>query len=189
MQTVDLNGIDQVKALGPAMAELEGRAASLGASFTRAFAAAATGAKGLDEVLRGMALRVSSLALSAALKPVDDLFGKALGALTAGATGTAAGAAGAAVKPFASGGVVAAPTYFASASGLGLMGEAGAEAILPLRRGADGALGVAMAGDGARGQPSIVFNVTASDAESFRRSEAQISAMLARATRRGLRGL
>lgn len=43
---------------------------------------------------------------------------------------------------FASGGVVSGPTRFAFGGGIGLMGEAGPEAILPLQRGSDGALGV-----------------------------------------------
>ncbi len=68
------------------------------------------------------------------------------------------------------------------------MGEAGAEAILPLRRGADGALGVAMTG-GENASAPIIFNVTATDAASFRKSEGQISAMLARSVSRGRRGL
>jgi phage-related minor tail protein len=45
-----------------------------------------------------------------------------------------------------SGSVVSRPTVFPFANGIGLMGEAGAEAILPLRRGADGKLGVAGGG-------------------------------------------
>ncbi|MDZ5641659.1 phage tail tape measure protein [Enterobacter sp. A103] len=50
-----------------------------------------------------------------------------------------------------SGQVVARPTLFAFAHGAGLMGEAGPEGIFPLRRGADGKLGVVaqMAGAGA----------------------------------------
>lgn len=44
--------------------------------------------------------------------------------------------------PFARGGVVSRPTVFPFASGVGLMGEAGPEAILPLERGASGDLGV-----------------------------------------------
>jgi phage-related minor tail protein len=47
-----------------------------------------------------------------------------------------------------SGQVVNHPTVFAFASGAGLMGEAGPEAILPLKRGTDGKLGVASAGGG-----------------------------------------
>jgi hypothetical protein len=50
---------------------------------------------------------------------------------------------------FARGGVVNRPTVFPFAKGVGLMGEAGPEAILPLRRGPGGRLGVEMNGDGA----------------------------------------
>jgi len=69
----------------------------------------------------------------------------------------------------------------------GLMGEAGPEAILPLARGADGRLGVAGAGSG--GAVNIVFNVTTPDVSSFRKSEAQVTGMLARAVTRGTRTL
>lgn len=47
-----------------------------------------------------------------------------------------------------SGSIVNRPTFFAFARGAGVMGEAGPEAILPLRRGADGKLGVVAAGAG-----------------------------------------
>ncbi len=48
------------------------------------------------------------------------------------------------ITPFAAGGVIGAPTYFPlSAGGLGLAGEAGPEAIMPLSRGPDGRLGIA----------------------------------------------
>ena len=50
------------------------------------------------------------------------------------------------VTPFAKGGVVSGPTVFPMANGAGLMGEAGPEAIMPLKRGADGKLGVAGGG-------------------------------------------
>lgn len=91
------------------------------------------------------------------------------------------------VMPFAQGGVVAAPTYFALGRGLGLMGERGAEAVMPLARGPDGRLGVRSGGGG---RPmSVTVNVTTPDADSFRRSEAQVSAALARAVARGQRGM
>ena len=70
---------------------------------------------------------------------------------------------------------------------VGMMGEAGSEAILPLQRGADGRLGVASGGAAAPVQ--VTFNITTSDAGSFRKSEAQVTAMLARAVQRGGRGL
>ncbi|HEJ6969159.1 TPA: phage tail tape measure protein [Serratia marcescens] len=47
-----------------------------------------------------------------------------------------------------SGEIVSNPTLFAFARGAGLMGEAGPEAIMPLKRGADGSLGVRAIGGG-----------------------------------------
>lgn len=91
------------------------------------------------------------------------------------------------VMPFAQGGVVGAPAYFPLGRGLGVMGEKGAEAVMPLARGPDGKLGVRAGGGG---RPlSVTVNVTTPDAESFRRSEAQVSAALARAVARGQRGM
>jgi tape measure domain-containing protein len=55
---------------------------------------------------------------------------------------------GGAVTPFANGGVVSKPTVFPFANGIGLMGEAGPEAIMPLRRGPNGRLGVEAANGG-----------------------------------------
>lgn len=53
------------------------------------------------------------------------------------------------VIPFARGGVVTGPTLFPMADGAtGLMGEAGEEGILPLRRGPNGRLGVEASGGG-----------------------------------------
>jgi lambda family phage tail tape measure protein len=51
---------------------------------------------------------------------------------------------------FAAGGVVSGPRFFAG--GAGLMGEAGPEAIMPLKRGADGRLGVASQSGGSSSQ-------------------------------------
>ncbi len=66
--------------------------------------------------------------------------------------------------------VVGQPTFFPFANGIGLMGEAGPEAIMPLRRGSDGRLGVSAPG-GANGSPTIQFapsNVFHIDARSDR---------------------
>ena len=177
-----------------ALSDLSRRASSFGAALTGAFRGAVSGGRTLEGTMRQLGQRISAIALDAALRPLTgaagSLIGQALGGL-GGAPGVlGAGAASAArVVPFAKGGVVRAPTFFPTGGATGLMGEAGAEAILPLRRGADGSLGVASEGGGARGAPSIVFNVQTPNAESFRRSEGQIQAMIARAAARGQRGL
>ena len=63
------------------------------------------------------------------------------------------------IVPYAKGGIVNKPTIFPFAKGIGLMGEAGAEAIMPLRRGKNGKLGVEATGGGIG---NIVVNVDAS---------------------------
>jgi tape measure domain-containing protein len=67
------------------------------------------------------------------------------------------------IAKFARGGVVYDPTMFKFAQGgtmrTGLMGEAGPEAIMPLRRGRDGNLGVMSSGGGTT---NVVVNVDAS---------------------------
>jgi len=80
--------------------------------------------------------------------------GSFLSGLLGSANGNAFGPAGA--LAFANGGVVDRPTLFGfGGNRTGLMGEAGPEAILPLRRGRDGRLGVASAG----GQQNINITV------------------------------
>jgi phage-related minor tail protein len=167
--------LSSATALSTVMADLEARSQRFGSALTGALRAATTGGKGLEDVLKGLGNRLTDIALSTGLKPLENLLGNAVG----NALGS--------VTAFADGGVVRSPSYFQMAGGTGLMGEAGAEAILPLQRGPDGSLGVASAGGG--GTPQVVFNVTATDAGSFRKSEGQISAMLARSVARGRRGL
>ncbi len=58
------------------------------------------------------------------------------------------------IKAFARGGIVDTPEAFAFAHGLGIMGEAGPEAILPLARARSGELGVRAAMSRAGGDAS-----------------------------------
>lgn len=171
----------QVDGLAAAMENLNAVAGKFGSTLTSAFARGIVSGKSFEDVLRGVGQKLIDIALNAALKPAQNL----IGSLFSGLMGSVGGMFGG-VKAFADGGVVAAPTYFPMSGGAGLMGEAGPEAIIPLARGADGKLGV-RAGGGA----SAVVNVhiTTPDAESFRRSEAQLTASLARAVARGRRGL
>lgn len=68
-----------------------------------------------------------------------------------------------------SGRIVDRPTVFPFARGVGLMGEAGPEAILPLKRGGDGKLGVAAGGGG----HTINVYVTGTNAPDVRRAAGQ----------------
>ena len=61
------------------------------------------------------------------------------------------------IVPYAMGGIVNKPTLFPMANGMGLMGEAGPEAVMPLKRAANGKLGVQSSG----GVGNIVVNVDA----------------------------
>ena len=171
-------------ALKSDMREME----SLSRAFTRSIADGLSGAiisgRKFSDVLKSLAASLARLTLNAALRPVVSGLGGMLGGLVASADGNVFSAGR--VRAFASGGVVGGPTVFPMADGLGLMGEAGPEAIMPLARGPDGKLGVRAAG----GAPvNVVMNITAQDAESFRRNRGRIAAELARAVAEGRRNL
>jgi phage-related minor tail protein len=161
--------------------------------MTRAFNQSAIGGKQLDDVLRSLALRLSSLAVSAAFKPIASGIATSISGgldrLFSGLLGNSIQAASGGIKPFAAGGVIGTPTYFPLMNGgTGLAGEAGPEAILPLTRGPDGQLGVASAG-GQDARPNVTIHISTPDAESFRRSESYITGQIARAVARGQRSL
>jgi len=160
-----------------------------GNALTSAFDGIAIKGKSVGDVLRSLALNLSQLVLKSALRPLTNSLGSALAGLVGGGMPFAKGGAisqGLPV-PFASGGVISSPVTFPLAGGrMGLAGERGAEAIMPLARGPDGRLGVAAQGAGG---VSVTLNVTTPDAESFRRSEAQVATMVARAVALGQRNL
>ena len=76
------------------------------------------------------------------------------------------------VIPYRQGGVVEKPTIFPMRTGVGLMSEAGPEAIMPLKRGRGGRLGVEASG----GVGNVVVNVDASGS-SVEGDDAQASAL------------
>jgi phage-related minor tail protein len=173
------------------MLDLTRSASAFSRAMTGAFAQSVTGARGFDETLRSVGLRLSGLAVQTAFKPLANLVSNGFAALFQSAVSmpqtTDFKAAFGAIKPFAAGGVIGTPSYFPLASGgVGLAGEAGPEAIMPLARGQDGRLGVTAG----RGNPShVTVNITTPDAESFRRSEVFLTGQIARAVARGQRGL
>jgi phage-related minor tail protein len=154
-------------------------------AMSKAFTDAVAGGKQFDDVLKQLALRLSTMALSKAFTPLSKGLFRGLDTSFGGIFG-GGGSGGGAIQAFAAGGVIAAPTYFPlAAGGLGLAGEAGPEAIVPLTRGADGRLGVRMAGAAA---PTVNVQIATPDASSFRRSEAYVTGQIARAVARGQRG-
>jgi len=164
----------------------------LGTTLEQSFARANAEGGRFDRTLQRMQRSLTGFVTRMAQAPLRSLIRQGVRSLLGGIGqgGTQAFAdggviAGGRVMPFAQGGVVAAPTYFPMRGGTGLMGEAGPEAIMPLARGPDGRLGVAAAGRD--GPVSVTVNITTPDAASFRRSESQVSATLARAVARGRR--
>ncbi|MBN8970107.1 MAG: phage tail tape measure protein [Rhizobiales bacterium] len=173
--------------------DLELGASSFSRAMTQAFATSVTGGKQFDDVLKSLTLRLSDLAVRMAFKPLERSLTGGIESLLSGLMGAGSGAgtmfaaASGAVKPFASGGVIGTPTYFPLLQGgVGLAGEAGPEAIMPLQRGPDGRLGVAAGGGGAT---HVTIQIATPDADSFRRSESYVTGQIARAVARGQRNL
>lgn len=175
--------------------ELRKSSEEFGSSLVNTFSKGIVSGKSFQDVVRSLGTVVVDSLLKAALKPaqlgLSSLFEKGFGALfsaTQPFSGTATAGAPLSISPFADGGIVSSPAYFPTGRGLGLMGERGAEAILPLARGPDGKLGVRGGAAGGRAV-SVTVNVATPDATSFQRSEAQVSAAIARAVARGQRAL
>ena len=203
-------------------------ARSFSSIMTKAFADATVGGKQFDDVLKSAGLKLSSMAVQQAFKPVatsltkaftgvlSDIFGPDVFPTTGSGRrrGEDGGEGGGNccccqrastggcfdtrmpmpqfpsiwknLFPFASGGVISTPSYFPMFGGLGLAGEAGPEAIMPLSRGSDGRLGVAMSG----GAPAnITVQIMTPDVGSFQRSESYLTGQIARAVLRGQRSL
>lgn len=181
---IDTSAVDK------ALANLSSLSDSFGRQLTHGLASAVVQGKALEDVLRRIGLNLAGMALSQGLQPLSNLAGSAFSSIFGGLAGLLPfekGGVPGRVTPFAEGGIVSTPTFFPAGRNVGLMGEAGAEAIMPLSRGPDGRLGVSAGGGAA--PVSIVFNVATPDAPSFRKSEAQITGMIARAVARGARSL
>lgn len=93
-------------------------------------------------LLSDLAKIMSQMAMMQAVKGIGSAFGWGSAATASVTPNADGGVYQSADLSRYSGTVVNRPTFFAFAKGAGVMGEAGPEAILPLRRGADGKLGV-----------------------------------------------
>ena len=81
------------------------------------------------------------------------------------------------IVPYAKGGIVNKPTLFPMANGAGLMGEAGPEAIMPLRRGRNGKLGVQASGS-AIGDITVNVDASGSSVEGDQGRAGELGRML-----------
>lgn len=172
--------------------EVNAMSRSLGGGLRRAFDGVVVDGLRLSDALQNVASSMIDAAYNTALQPVQNAVGSAVGNGVNSLLGNLlpfekGGAIGQGrVMPFARGGVVSSPTTFPMRGGTGLMGEAGPEAIMPLRRGPDGKLGVA-AGGGGGGPVNITMNISSPDVAGFQRSSAQVAAQMQRALARGQR--
>ncbi|MDV7145087.1 phage tail tape measure protein [Tropicimonas sp. TH_r6] len=144
-----------------------------------------------SDALSTVAQSIVNATYSSAIQPVTQQLGGVLASGLA-SIGAAAFAKGGSfsqgrIMPFAKGGVVTSPTNFPMRGGVGLMGEAGPEAIMPLTRGADGSLGVRAESGAQRTAQQVVVNISTQDVESFRRSQSQVASRIGRALGRGQR--
>lgn len=132
----------------------------LGTSFIDTFTKAAFEGRNLSDVLRQLAEDILRILQSGGGGSfLGGLFGSIFGGLGGGSTSSAPASTPAFSTPailaakggvfdkgklqrFAAGGVLGRPTLFPLADGVGLAGEAGPEAVLPLTRLRDGRLGV-----------------------------------------------
>jgi len=169
-----------------------GLSRSISSQLGNAFEALIFDGARLSDVLLNVARGVSNTAYNQAMKPVTDGLGNLLAGgiqnLLGGLLPFADGGVmtSGRVTAFANGGVVDGPTRFPMRGGMGLMGEAGPEAIMPLSRGADGRLGVRSSGGA---QVNVTMNISTPDAQSFVRSRSQVAAQVSRALQRGTRNL
>jgi phage-related minor tail protein len=162
----------------------------LSSGLRKAFDGVVFGSASMSDALKTVATSLINATYNAAMKPVTShlggLLSSGVGQLVSSILPFADGApfSQGRVMPFATGGIVSSATPFGMRGGMGVMGEAGPEAIMPLARGPDGKLGVRGAGGGAT---NVVFNITTPNVKGFQRSQNQIAAQMARALGRGSR--
>lgn len=115
------------------------------------------GAQSIEDAFKNMIFNIlESIYKAQVVDPLTENLGTIFKGILKQADG---GAWNGGVQMFAKGGVVNAPTMFGHSGGLGVMGEAGPEAIMPLKRGRDGKLGVSAQGNSG-GTTNVVVSLS-----------------------------
>lgn len=166
--------------------EAAGFSRSLSTDMRSAFGDLVFEGSKVSDVLRDIGRSMVETSLNSAIRPVTNAVSGGLTDLITSILPFEKGGVFSSgnVTPFAKGGVVNSPTSFAMRSGIGLMGEAGPEAIIPLARGDDGTLGVRSGGSST---VTVNMNIHTPDAAGFKRSSSQIAAGIQRVIARGQR--
>ena len=147
-----------------------------------AFMAMVDGSKSVEDAFKGMLRNILiEVYKQAVAKPIVGGIMSFLGFKDGGAF------SGGNVIPFANGGVVSSATMFPMAGNqTGVMGEAGPEAIMPLKRGANGKLGVQVQGGGENVVINQNFNFQANGDDSVKRIIAQAAPQIANMTKKSM---
>ena len=166
---------------------------SLGLTFSSAFENAIVAGKGLRAILRGLEEDVLRIFLR---KTITEPLGAELAGMFAGLfpAPSAAGTvfSGGRVQPFRGGGVIGGPVAFPLVGGVGIAGETGPEAIMPLQRTSRGELGVRAVG--ATGpsmvihEGDLILQVSAIDSRDVARFFEEHSSRVGAAVLREVRG-
>ena len=146
------------------------RLGNIGLSITRQIADTA-----IQGLLQQISLQETLNALKTGANFLSGLFGG--GSSTLISSGIALAAKGNVfqngnILPFAKGGIVKQPTIFPMANGgTGLMGEAGAEAVMPLRRMSNGRLGVEAENNNNKAVNVNIYNQSGASVETRKRDD------------------
>ena len=192
---------DQETAYNKLQDDMQSIADTLKSSMSEAFMSMVDGTKSFKDAIKDMAKSVIKqlfdiLVVQRLVGSFDSKSGKGsglvgaiMGALPGPSAKEANGGAwqsGYKIQAYADGGVIGGPTMFPMSGGkTGLMGEAGPEAIMPLKRGKNGKLGVETSGSG-----SVVvnnnFNVSANGDDSVKRIIQSQMPKISEATKRAV---
>jgi hypothetical protein len=156
----------------------------LGFTFESAFEDAIVRGRKLSEVLQGLAMDVARIFIRRSItEPLAATFSSFIGGIFGSAKGNVFDRGD--LVPFARGGVVDRPTIFPFARGIGLMGEAGPEAIMPLARDSQGRLGVRARESGPIINQTINVNVSGGGAGDVTEQQ-RLAREIGRLTRAGV---
>ncbi|WP_421929250.1 phage tail tape measure protein [Neoaquamicrobium sediminum] len=155
-----------------AMRELADLSDAFGRQLTGALRDAAINGRSLEDVLQRIGMNLAGMALSQGLKPLSGLISDLLPRLIGG-------------FPFVTeAGSMRTPEFFPDVETMSIE-----TSIPPSSSAASAGIETGHIAPRAGSPVNVVFNVTTQDAASFRKSEAQITGMLARAVSRGARTL